>query len=246
MRRARMTRTEDVRRQVLDEILDGTLSPGTQLPNEDALADRFQVSRATVREALRSLIAANYLTRRHGHGTFVSHAPMTRHALDATVSYTAMIREAGFEPTERVLSKDTRAATDDEAERLDLTNGDAVVAVERVRLADRRPVVASIDRIPAGLLSDEAMQRLDASLYVLLDWIGTPVRFATARLTPILATDRLAKLLEVPKKSALMQIEQVDLTADGRPVMLSTEWHVPDAFELLVNRRAPDDGSTEH
>jgi GntR family transcriptional regulator len=241
-----MTRTEDVRRQVLDEILDGTLSPGAQLPNEDALADRFQVSRATVREALRSLIAANYLTRRHGHGTFVSHAPMTRHALDSTVSYTAMIREAGFEPSERVLSKDTRATTAEEAERLDLANGDEVVAVERVRLADRRPVVASIDRIPAALLSDDAMQRLDASLYVLLDWIGTPVRFATARLAPVLATDRLAKLLEVPKKSPLMQIEQVDLTADGRPVMLSSEWHVPDAFELLVNRRAPDDGSTEH
>jgi GntR family transcriptional regulator len=244
MRRARMTRTEDVRRQVLDEILDGTLAPGAQLPNEDALADRFQVSRATVREALRSLIAANYLTRRHGHGTFVSHAPKTRHALDATVSYTAMIREAGFEPNERVLSKEVREATEDEADRLDLSNGDPVVAVERVRLADKRPVVHSIDRIPAGLLGDDAMERLDASLYVLLDWIGTPVRFATAKLLPVLADKRLADLLEVPLNSPLMHIEQVDLTADGRAVMLSSEWHVPDAFELLVNRRAPDD-STE-
>jgi GntR family transcriptional regulator len=239
----RTTRTEDVRRKVLDEILDGTLAPGAQLPNEDALAVRYDVSRATVREALRSLIASDYLTRRHGHGTFVSHAPMSRHALDATVSYTAMIRDAGFEPSERVLSKEVRAATEEEATRLGLAEHASVVAVERVRLADGRPVIASLDRIPAALLGGESLDQLDASLYVMLEWIGAPVKFATARLMPVLATTRLGKLLEVKKNSPLLHIDQIDVAADGRAVMLSSEWHVPDAFELLVNRRAPDESS---
>lgn len=237
----RTTRQEDVRRAVLAEIVDGSLPPGSKLPNEDALAERYNVSRATVREALRSLITASHLTRRHGHGTFVSSTPVSRHALDTTVSYTAMIRQAGFEPSERVLSKVRRAATEEEVERLGIEWTASVVVVERVRLADGRPVIASLDRIPVALLPGDALERLDASLYVLLEWAGAQVRFATARLVPVLATTRLAKLLEVARNSPLLHIEEVDVAADGQPVMLSSEWHVPDAFELVVNRRAQDD-----
>lgn len=237
----RTTRQEDVRRAVLAEILDGSLAPGSKLPNEDALAERFGVSRATVREALRSLLTANYLTRRHGHGTFVSYTPVSRHALDTTVSYTAMIRQAGFEPTEQMLSKVLREATEEEVERLGIGSTASVVAVERVRLADGRPVIASLDRIPVALLPGDALDHLDASLYVMLEWAGAQVRFATARLVPVLATTRLAKLLDVSRNSPLLHIEQVDVAADGQPVMFSSEWHVPDAFELVVNRRAPED-----
>ena len=63
------------------------------------------MSRATVREAVLGLIEAGYLTRRHGSGTFVADPPRSRHALDTTVSYTAMIREAGMQPGERVLAE---------------------------------------------------------------------------------------------------------------------------------------------
>ena len=234
----RTTRTEDVRRGVLDEILDGALAPGEKLENEDALAARFGVSRATVREAMRSLLTAGYLTRRHGHGTFVSHHPLRRHALDATVSYTAMIRDAGLEPSERVLGKTLRTATADEAERLGIDSTASVVAVERVRMASGRPVILSEDRIPVALLPGDALDRLDASLYVMLDWAGVHVEFATARLMPVAATARQSKLLDVPRSSPLLYIDQLDMAADGRPVMLSSEWHVPDVFELVVNRRA--------
>lgn len=236
-RPARTTRTEEVRRRLMEDLLHGTIPPGGKLPNEDQLAERFGVSRATVREAIRGLLEAGYLTRRHGHGTFVSRAPLSAHALDTTVSYTALIREAGHEPGERVLHKEIREATDEEAERLMLPPDSDVVCVERVRLADGRPVILSLDRIPAALIGDMGLGRLDASLYVLLDWAGAPVRSATARLQPVVATARLARLLEAERGTPLMHIDQVDFDGGGRPVMLSAEWHLADAFELLVNRK---------
>ena len=45
-----------------------------------------------------------------------------------------------------------RAPTAHECELLDLTADDRVLEVERVRLADDRPVIYSRDRIPAALL----------------------------------------------------------------------------------------------
>ena len=229
---------EQVRKGLLDDLMTGKLATGDKLPNEDRIAERFSVSRATVREAVLGLLEAGYLTRRHGSGTYVTKAPRSRHALDTTVSYTAMIRDAGHTPGETVISKAVRAPTEHECEVLELTGDDRVHEVERVRLADDRPVIYSRDRIPAALLKGIAEDALDSSLYVILETAGHPVFRASAELLPTLADDRLSELLEVECGTPLLHIDQVDYDARGRAVMLSLEWHVADAFELIVNRRA--------
>lgn len=58
-------------------ILGGAHAPGERLPPERALAESFHASRGTVREALRSLEARGFVTRRVGSGTFVSYEPDT-------------------------------------------------------------------------------------------------------------------------------------------------------------------------
>jgi DNA-binding GntR family transcriptional regulator len=61
---------------------------------------------------------------------------------------------------------------------------------------------------------------------------------ASARLVPVIADDRRAGLLDVAPGAPLLHIDQIDRDGGGRAVMLSEEWHVADAFELIVNRRA--------
>ena len=100
----------------------------------------------------------------------------------------------------------------------------------------------STDRIPAAMLGDAVEAVADGSLYELLDDPTFQVRSALATLAPRRGRARLARLLEVHVGAPLQQIEQVDFDELGRPVMLSSEWHVPDVFELSVNRMndAPD------
>jgi GntR family transcriptional regulator len=229
---------EQVRQGLLEDLMSGKLVTGDKLPNEDRIAERFSVSRATVREAVLRLLEAGYLTRRHGSGTYVTKTPRSRHALDTTVSYTAMIRDAGHTPGETVIAKAVRTPTEHERVVLGLTADDRVHEVERVRLADDRPVIYSRDRIPAALLNGISEDALDSSLYVILDTAGHPVFRASAELLPTLADERLSELLEVECGTPLLHIDQVDYDARGRAVMLSLEWHVADAFELIVNRRA--------
>jgi GntR family transcriptional regulator len=229
---------DQVRQGLFDDLVAGRLAPGAKLPNENEIAERFAVSRATVREAVLGLMEAGYLARRHGSGTYVTKGPRSRHALDTTVSYTEMIREAGHEPGETVLTKAVRAPTDDERELLDLEGTETVLEVERVRLADRRPVIYSRDRIPAALLGGVSDEALESSLYALLDSAGHAVRRASAELIPTLADAKLSRLLEIKRGTPLLRIDQVDYDARGRAVMLSLEWHVADAFELIVNRKS--------
>jgi GntR family transcriptional regulator len=237
-RRKRPSVVDQVREGLLDDLVTGKLEPGAKLPNENELADRFAVSRATIREAVLGLMDAGYLARRHGSGTYVTSSPRTRHALDATVSYTAMIRDAGLKPGENVLGKNLRSPTELERKQLDLPAGEAVIEVERVRLAGRRPVIYSRDRIPESLLGEFSGEALDSSLYVILEWSGHPVARASAQLIPTVAGAKLARLLAVKRGTPLLHIDQVDYDERGRAVMLSHEWHVADAFELIVNRRS--------
>jgi GntR family transcriptional regulator len=240
--RRRPSLVEQVRESLFEELTAGKLPPGAKLPNETELAERFTVSRSTIREAVGSLMDAGYLARRHGSGTYVTASPRTRHRLETTVSYTGMIRDAGHTPSEAVVRKETRKPSETERELLGLGDGEALVEVERVRLADRRPVIYSRDRIPVAMLGDEPEELLDSSLYGILADAGHPVARATAQLTPTVADARLAKLLEVKRGTPLLRIDQVDYDERGRTVMLSAEWHLADVFELIVNRRASASG----
>lgn len=236
-KRSRLTLADHVRDLLLRDLFSDVYSIGDQLPNEDELAARFDVSRATVREAVRGLVEAGYLARRHGTGTFVTATSRLRHTLNANMSYTAMIREAGLAPGGRLVRKLVRPASPIEAASLGLGADAPLLLIERIRTANERPVVYSADRIPAELLSDDVDVAGDCSLYELLEERGVRVASAIATLRPQVAGARLARLLEVRVGFPLQQIEQVDLDALGRPVMLSSEWHVPDVFELCVARR---------
>jgi GntR family transcriptional regulator len=235
---ARGGRIDQVRKGLFNELVGGGLPVGTKLPNEQILAERFNVSRATVREAVGALVAGGYLVRRHGSGTYVTVLPLRHHALDATLSYTRMIREAGMAPGLRILSMLTRNANAQESTDLRLAPGAPVRVLERLRTADERPVIYSVDRIPETVLDGVPDTAMHVSLYELLAQVGARVRSASAVLTPVVADARMAKMLGVRRPAALQQIEEVDYTEDGTPVMLSSEWHVPGVFELRVNRRS--------
>jgi GntR family transcriptional regulator len=227
-----------LRDELLEEISSSQLQPGTKLPSEGELAKRFNVSRATVREAVRGLVEAGYVSRRRGSGSYVTERQRMPHGLDATLSYLAMIETAGARAGMRILQAAFEPCGLDDAP-LQLKPGETVLAVERVRTADEQPVIYSLDRIPARLLNTELdLQNLDPSLFALLTSSGHAADHATATLRAVASTGQTAKVLGVRRGRPLLYIEEVDYGRDGTPVMLSREWHVSEAFDVRINRRA--------
>ena len=227
-----------LRDELLEEISSSQLQPGTKLPSEGELAKRFNVSRATVREAVRGLVEAGYVSRRRGSGSYVTERRRMPHGLDATLSYLAMIETAGARAGMRILQAVFEPCGPDDAP-LQLKPGEKVLAVERVRTADEQPVIYSLDRIPARLLNTELdLQNLDPSLFALLTSSGHAADHATATLRAVASTGQTAKVLGVRRGRPLLYIEEVDYDRDGTPVMLSREWHVSEAFDVRINRKA--------
>ncbi|HSK89910.1 MAG TPA: GntR family transcriptional regulator [Euzebyales bacterium] len=236
----RRLRVDMVRDGLRDAILSGEFPPGAKLPNEQELTERFGVSRATVREAVRALVESAHLRRVHGSGTYVNNRPVLRNSLDTNFSYTDLIRTSGWQPGERCLALTEAPATPHAAELLNLPADAPTVRVERIRTADERPVIYSVDVLPRAVVGqDVPAEQLSSSLYRFLAAIGHPVHHGEARLVPVIADERLAEVLDVPQGAPLQYLEQTDFGADGSPLMLSAEWHVPDAIELTVYRRGP-------
>ncbi len=227
-----------VRDQLLAKILHGSLSVGSQLPPEDELGREFGVSRATIREAVRGLVENGYLSRVHGSGTYVAFRPGLKHSLERNMSYTRLIELAGFAAGRTVLAINRRPPTEDERTSLGLDPNAVVVDVERIRMADSRPVIYSHDVIPSSFLAEVNDSALSGSLYQLFESLGHRVGHGEATLEPTLAGAFESAALHVDEGVPLMFIEQVDYTENGDPVMLSREWHVTGVFQLAVLRRA--------
>ena len=116
--------------------------------------------------------------------------------------------------------------------------------LRRVRTADDRPAVFSVDHLPADIVDAERdREALGGSIYALLAARGHPVRHAEAVVAPASADTDLAAVLEVPAGTLLQHLQQVDVDNAGRRVLYSLEWHNPEVMELRVYRRGP--GTTE-
>ena len=230
-----------VREEIATRIASGHIGPGTKLPPEPELAEEMGVSRATLREALRSLEEDGFVTRTRGAGTYATRRPRLRNNLDVNFGVTEAIRSSGMRPGTKHGSIHTQGATAEQAASLDIGEGDPVVVLERVRTADARPVVFSRDviaatRFPAAELG--AMP-LDGSLYAVLEHHGHPVARGIVTVAPQTATKEVGKRLDVRAGTLLMFLRQIDYGVEGEPLLLSEEHHLAEAFEFSVVRRGP-------
>ena len=230
-----------VRDELAGRITSGAIPPGSRLPPEPQLAEDLGVSRATLREALRSLEEDGYVTRRRGAGTFATHRPRLRNNLDVNFGVTEAIRASGMRPGTVDAKVRITSASPQEASALDVAQGDPVVTVERVRTADERRVVFSHDVVARALVDEDTLAGLDdGSVYDLLESAArVAIQHGVVRIEPIAADRALARKLKIPAGSLLLYLRQVDYDRSGDPVLLSHEYHLGDAFEFSVVRRGP-------
>jgi len=130
-------------------IADGTWPDGTQLPNEGKLSEMLGVSRITIRHALRNVEEAGLLRREHGRGTFVRTSTMTAGVRGLT-SFTQEMADRGLVVGSRVLEMVELPATPEVASALEITEGETVVMVRRLRAGNNQPIGIQTAFMPAA------------------------------------------------------------------------------------------------
>src|SRR4051812_39550658 len=126
----------------------------------------YDVSRATVRKAIDSLVADGLLTRIHGKGTFVAR-PRLESRLHLA-SFSQDMRRRGLTPSTRLLAVEADEPPADVAKALDLPADGRAWRLDRVRLADGTPIALETGWYPQSLLPDLDRRDLGGSLYELI------------------------------------------------------------------------------
>jgi len=241
-RSERKTLTEIAEQELRQAITSGTFRRGTQLPTEAELCQMLGVSRTVVREALRVLEEDGLVARRHGVGTFVRDHPILKN-LNFNFGITEMIESAGLTPGTSHLAIQSESADEEKADQLGVAVGAPLITIERIRTADGRPVVYSLDTVPESVLLGvefDPQLLLAQSIYSLLQTTsGQIIEYGIARLLPVAAPDFVAEKLLLPQNALTLYIVQTDYSPDDQPLVYSREYHLPDAFDFIIWRRGP-------
>jgi GntR family transcriptional regulator len=201
------------------EITDGGLKVGDQLPTEDDLITRFEVSRITVRRAIQNLVSRGLIEIRRGKGTFVAPPKITQELTELS-GFVEDMRALGRKPTARVIGKEVVTADTTVASHLALTKGERVVRIRRVRLADGVPLSYDETYLPLKIGKQIITNNLKVEpIFSLLERkYGVPLIEAEYKLEAVAAEAEVAAALRVKQGSPIFRIERTSYSTDDRPV----------------------------
>src|SRR5580700_4401860 len=201
------------------EIMTGGLKVGDQLPTEDDLIARFDVSRITVRRAIQNLVSRGLVEIRRGKGTFVA-TPRITQELTELSGFVEDMRAVGRRPTARVIGKEIVTANTTVAAQLALTKGQRVVRIRRVRLADGVPISFDETYLPLQIGRKIITHNLKVEpIFSLLERkYDVPLIEAEYKLEAVAAEAEVAAALRVKQGSPVFRIERTSYSTGNQPV----------------------------
>jgi GntR family transcriptional regulator len=218
---------------VLADLATRELGPDAAIPSERELMAAYDVSRATVRKAIESLIAEGLLHRIHGKGTFVA-TPRLESRLHLA-SFSQDMRRRGLTPSTRLLRIELDEPAADVAEALGLGADRAAWRLDRVRLADGQPIALENGWYPRALLPDLDRHDLSGSLYELFAGVyGHTIDSAEQTLWGETADASTARHLDAPVNTPLLVFRRVSCAAD-RPLEYVVSRYRGDRYQIHMS-----------
>src|SRR5699024_4443053 len=127
-------------RKLLNQIRSGKFEEYDRFYSDTELVEKFEVSRGTIREAVKLLIQQGYLVREQGKGTFVT-KPKIEQDSDKLMGFTELMLKNDIKPSAKVIEKEVVKAPEHLANLMQLDDGDELVRIVRVRFGNDQPMI---------------------------------------------------------------------------------------------------------
>ncbi len=212
---------------------------GSRLTSEPELAKQMGVSRATLREAMRTFETQGLIRRRQGSGTYVvGKFEVIEAGLEVLESIETMARRMNLEVSVSDLHVEQVDADAKTAEGLCVDEGKRLTRIRRVMRAEGRPVAYLIDSLPTETLKPEDLPSdFSGSVLDFLLGSGRDLQLSRAAISATNATADVAKPLEIQRDDVLLKFEAQLYDSKGNVVDYSVSYFIPGYFRFHVNRR---------
>ncbi|KIC45893.1 GntR family transcriptional regulator [Ruegeria sp. ANG-S4] len=242
------TKAQRVYLSLHDQITEGQLSAGDTLPGEQRLAEKFGVSRVTIRRALEALSNNGLIERQAGSGTKVS--GQSALAVPAAMNFNTLMPqlvEMGQSTTARLLSFSYGKAPDAVSAAMGLPVDHQVQIATRVRLTGDVPFSHLTTYVPASIARNYSESDLATTpLFKLLERGGVQIEEAHQTVSATLAGPDVAEALGVAVGSALLSLKRIVRDVEGNGVEYLSGLYRPDMFRLEMPLARVGTGSARH
>jgi GntR family transcriptional regulator len=221
--------------QGIKELIEkAQLKPGEMIPSERELAETYEISRMTVRQAINNLVNDGYLVRKRGKGTFVA-AKKIEQPLKGLTSFTEDMQARGMEPGTKVLDFQIIQANKSLAEQLQIREGEDVYEIQRVRLADHLPMALETSYLPCHLVIGLTREIVSGSIYKFIEnKLGMKIKSAVQVLEASIARKVEAKVLQIKEGAPVLLIQRNSYLENGQPLELVKSIYRGDRYKFTI------------
>ena len=226
-----------VDRILRERIFGGEYELGTRLPPESVLATELGVSRATIRTSFGKLEAEGVITRRHGDGTYLNKHALEVDARPAKImAFKTMIEESGRRASVITLSVGTRRPTEEEAEKLQISETEEVISLVCLFLADAQPAIYSSNLFPRKVIATET-EDFDVNQPMhdfLRQYAGQELAYSVSDFCAVLAPPQTVEHLGVNAGEPLLFSVDLFYGLKDVPLALGSNYFHPQAYRLRL------------
>jgi len=223
-----------------DRIESGDIGVGDRLPSEADLVRDHGVSRTTARRAMDELRRQGLVRREPGRGTFLT-VPRLQSNLAYLRSFSEEIERWGYRPGARLVARMEQAADEKISSRLAVDEGEAVLYVRRLRLADERPIFVCDSYLPVMRFPElrDADYGAVSLSRLFEEAVGLKVERAHQWIVAAAAPADVAGLLEIGEGMPLLKIERVARVAGDAPIESVEAFFHPERYRHYNELPAP-------
>jgi GntR family transcriptional regulator len=218
---------------IKQQIESGILQEEAVIPSEREYAERFQISRMTVRQAINNLVSEGYLKRQKGRGTFVNKKKVEQE-LQGMTSFTEDMLSRGMTPSSTLLSFKIIPADKKTAFDLKIDENDSIYKIKRIRLADGATMALETAYIPVKLVPGLTAENSNLSLYQYIEeHLSLSISEAKQEIEAAIASSHDAETLGITIRDPILLIERISYLQNEVPFELVKSTFRADRYRFV-------------
>ncbi|MFD0712549.1 GntR family transcriptional regulator [Paenibacillus sp. GCM10027626] len=216
------------------KINSGEWGPQHKLLSEIDLAASLEISRGTIKQAIKNLIDEGVLVQIHGKGTFVVGRQIESPVAERLVSIAETLDSNNNEFSTVLLGIELIPAVKPFDQHLGLSKGESLYFLRRVRSFDHCPVVYLENYLPAKLFPNLDKYNFEKeTLFSIIERdYGLSIRRGKRSFVACGSDERISSLLEIDEGTPIILLEQVTFSSDNAPLEYSKVWLRSDRMKL--------------
>ncbi|WP_163527671.1 GntR family transcriptional regulator [Halobacillus ihumii] len=185
---------KQVASKIKKEIITAKLNKDEAIPSEKKLAEKYQVSRVTIRQSIQQLVNEDILYKVRGSGTYVKNQKI-EHDIYRLQSFTEEMTHLNQTPTNQVLDFHMQEPSDQVRETLELNQGEKVFFIRRLRCVDDEPMILEETYMPVSLFPDLSVEVMTRSKYEYVENKGYIIKERQGEILPLSPNEELKRIL---------------------------------------------------